>query len=160
MEQIEQIKTWWQRLEGRERNLLMSAGVLSMIVLFYWLVWQPLNQAEFQAQQRMIKQRNDLAYVKSMAHQIVNLRVDDERPRSLNISSVISSSANNYGLNVTRLRPQGETINVRLDDANFNRLLEWLHFLVEEYHISIDTFHLKRSEEPGIVEIQRLQISR
>ena len=160
IQMLQPVQDWWHHLADRERQLLSVAGTAFLIACFYWMVWHPLSVAEESAEVQLIKQRNMLNDVKSTASKIASLRGSGESYHSKNLSSTVSRSSLDYGMQITRMQPRGKRVQVWLEDTSFNQLLEWLAFLVEKHHISIDLLDISRTDVKGVVSVKRLQLSK
>ena len=150
----------WLGLAYRERQFLTVAIVVSVVSIFYWMIWSPLNIAQQESSEQLTKQLNTLSDVKSMGNQIVTLSGQSGQRQSQNLSSIVSRSALEYGISVMRIQPRGERLKLLVEPAPFNKLLAWLAFLVEEQGVSIDVLDISRTEISGVIQVNILQLSR
>ena len=131
------MKTWFLRLEQREQlSLLLLAFALGMYVL-YMLLWSPLDSARDQLTLQNRGVSESLQRVDAMVSEITQLRDSGGgNSKRRNLTSLINQSTGRLQLQVSRLQPnsRGE-IQVRLEGAVFDDLLQWLHEM--EYRESL-----------------------
>jgi general secretion pathway protein M len=149
---MKQLQNWWQSLQKREQQLVLIAGVTLIIAAFYWLLWAPLHQA-YQSQQQQLQQVNLLLQQISAFPQ-----VSAETKMQGSLTDVISSSARSHNIQVSRMQPQNEQMQVMLNDLSFDQLLKWLHELQYQHKISIVQLDLAQADAPGMVRVRRLLV--
>ena len=76
------------------------------------------------------------------------------------ISQAVTSSVSNFNLQIIRLQPQQEDLQVWLQPMPFNSLLRWLDELEKRYAISVKSIEIDKGEASGNVEVKRLQLGR
>ncbi len=151
-----------QHLEGhspREKGMLLVAVAFLFSTGYYVLIWQPLSE-------RIDQQE-------TMLHQLVamNTRLQGAAPDiiaarksgttvSAQVSRVISDSALSRGIAITWMDERGEYIQVRTGAVVFNDLLEWLNELRNKYALDVAQLDVKRAESSGMVNIQKLELTR
>tara|TARA_B100001094_G_C18195698_1_gene810704 strand:+ start:8458 stop:8973 length:516 start_codon:yes stop_codon:yes gene_type:complete len=159
MKALQPLHDKWLGLAYRERQFLSVAIVAFLVSSFYWMIWNPLHVAAEESQVQLTKQLNTLSDVKSMGNQIFTLSGQSGQRQS-NLSSVASRSALEYGVSVVRMQPRGERLQLMLEPIPFNKLLKWLAFLVEKQGVSIDVLDIARTEISGVIQVNKLQLSR
>jgi type II secretory pathway component PulM len=123
------MKEWFADLEQREQASLLVLGVVILLYLFYILAWTPLDnrREELKVQNGAIAESR--GRVDAMVSQLLELRKGGpNQGRQRNLTSEINESTGRFQLPVTRLQPnsRGE-IQVRLENAPFDKVLQWLH---------------------------------
>lgn len=157
---MSQIKTWYAGLQEREQKLVLVMSVLIGIFLFYSLIWQPLNNAVESQQKKVAKQEELLLYVEENIARIQQLKRSGSRKVSGSLSSVVNRSVNRFNVSVSRMQPQGDTLQVWLDEVVFSDLLEWLDHLTLTEGLVIKSVDIGDGDEPGIVRVRRLQLGK
>ena len=99
-------------------------------------------------------------FVKQTANQIAGLRLNGSNT-SFNgsLSAVVNQSAGAFGLEITRMQPQGNKIQIWMDDVPFDALLGYLNELVQVKGLSLDSIDLAESDLAGLVKVRRIQLS-
>jgi general secretion pathway protein M len=157
---VDNIKTWWNGLILREQQLVGACAVVLVIGIFYWGIWTPITDAERDAERALLAQQNTLSYVKQTANKIAGLQQSGgSKGFSGSLSAAVTQSAKNYGLEITRMQPQGNKIQVWMDEVPFDSLLGYLSDLVQKKGLSLENIDLAQSDTPGFVKVRRIQLS-
>ena len=157
----EQLLAWWNGLAYREQQLLGACAVVLVIGIFYWGIWSPLNQAEHDALEDVQKAQRTLTDIKQKANRIIALKKNDTKTTSGgSLSRIISASARAYGLTITRMQPQGNKIQVWMDEVPFEALLSYLDDIVQSKGLILDNLDIAETDTSGIVKVRRIQFSR
>lgn len=156
---VASIKTWWQGLNLRERRLVigLSAGVLA--ILLYGLVWQPLNDNLDSTKKRLASRQALLTWVteNTARYQSAQSSSGTKQIKG-SLSSIVNRTANQQQLTITRMQPQGDSIQVWVDSASFTQLLFWLEQLVNNEGLRVQAIDLTKGENQGEVRVRRLQL--
>ena len=152
---------WWNSLAYREQQLLGVCSVILVIGIFYWGIWSPISNAEYDAQQDVLKEQRDLTAVKQKANRILALKKSGAKTtRGGSLSSIVNSTASAYGLTITRMQPQSNKIQVWMDEVPFDALLGYLDDVVQKKGLSLDNLDIAETDAAGIVKVRRIQFSR
>lgn len=123
------MKEWFSQLNQREQMSLLLLGLALAAYLLYILLWSPLDSQREQLAIQNSVIAESLVRVDAMVSQLLQLRSSGAKPGAKrNLMSVINTSTGRLQLPVSRLQPnsRGE-IQVRLEDAAFDDVLQWLH---------------------------------
>jgi len=150
---IERLLQYLQRLEPRERRMLLF-GALAVLVLIVLGIVLPLQRSVAAAQQRVERKRDDLQWLRSMAPQLAGLR--SSAPPRLNESLVVlvDRTARESGLakSLVGSQPSGDGgLNVRFDQTPFDTLVTWLSQLRERYGVRVDSATIDAGKGGGNV---------
>lgn len=166
-EQMKQYKTralaWWQQREAREQGLLAGLAVVLLIAIIWFLIWQPFQTSVAQLESRVAAQQETLRYVAEGTAQVRQLREAQGRAdqtsavTSSELTSFISEQTSALELEVSRLQPQGESIQVVFNEADFDRLLELLARL-SEHQVEVELMDISETSDAGMVRVRRLQL--
>ncbi|QLE83825.1 MULTISPECIES: type II secretion system protein M [Shewanella] len=158
---MENLKVWWSGLVQREQQMVAACAVVLVIGILYWGVWTPIANAEENAERSLQAQQSTLNYVKQTANKIAGLREAGNRPKaSGSISATVNQAAGAYGLEITRMQPQGDRVQIWMDDVPFEALLNYLNNLVQDKGLSLDSIDLAEADTPGLVRVRRIQLSK
>ena len=161
--QLNNAEQWLvQHLEGRssrEKGMLLAAAGFLFSAGYYVLIWQPLSE-RIEQQKTMLQQLVAMnARLKSAAPEIIAARKSTTTTPA-QVSQIISDSALSRGIAITWMDARGEYIQVRTGAVVFNDLLEWLNELRDEYALGVAQLDVKQAELSGMVNIQRLELTR
>jgi general secretion pathway protein M len=155
------IKQKFGQLTEREQRLVLVSAVAVIIGLFYWLVWSPLNSAIERDEKAVVAQKSLLTWVQKNANLAIQLRaekgVSDGFTGSL--TQLANQTAANGNIAISRMQPQGEELQIWVDQASFNAVLDWLKSL-EESGVRILDLDIAEADEPGQVKIRRLKLGK
>ncbi len=155
------IKAWWQGLNLREQRLVLAMGSASTVFLLYSLVWQPLNDSLAKTEKNLASRQALLTWVEDNTARYQSVKsVGGKQKSSGSLSSIVNRTANQQQLTITRMQPQGETLQVWLDSAPFTQLLFWLEHLANNEGLQVQAIDLTQGENQGEVRVRRLQLSK
>lgn len=158
---MENFKAWWGGLAQREQQMLSIAAIVGVIGILYWGIWTPVANAEEDARRQLQAQQQTLAYVKQTAGKIMSLRQSGGKAAFRgSLSSAVTAAAGKYGLEITRMQPQGDKIQLWMDDVPFDALLGYLNELVQQKGMVLDNLDVAATDTPGLVQVRRVQLSR
>ena len=158
---IDSLQTWWNGTSQREQRLVIACSVLLVIGVIYWGVLQPLNQRAELAQTRIQSEKQLLNWVTNKADEITELRGAGGTAASTQpLNQVVSSSIRRYKIELIRVQPRGEMLQVWIKPVPFNQFVDWLTFLKEKQGVDVEFMDIDRSDRPGVIEINRLQFKR
>lgn len=153
---MKQLKLWWASLQPREQQLVSIAAVFLGIGAFYWLLWQPLHHSRITQQQAAENARAQLIWLQTqlpkLSQQSGNLRT------SASLTEVVSQTSRNFQVQVSRMQPQNEQLQLSLEDIAFDQLLRWLHELQYQHGIRLIQLDIATSDIPGQVRVRRMLI--
>lgn len=159
----ELIQAWWQPLSMRERYLVFACSFMLAIGLIYWGIYQPLVQSREQAQLRLNNEKQLLSWVTNSANSISQLKKQGARANietNQPLNQIISSSATRYNVELIRMQPRDEMLQVWLQPIPFEQLINWLTELRDHYGINVVFLDINRSATSGVVDVNRLQFQR
>ncbi|MGS0677051.1 type II secretion system protein M [Shewanella sp. 0m-4] len=158
---MENFKAWWGGLVLREQQMVAACGVVLVIGILYWGVWTPIANAEAEAERRLEGQQSTLNYVKQTANRIAGLKQSGSSNAFRgSLSAAVNQTASAFGLTITRMQPQGNKIQVWMDEVPFDTLLNYLNELVQKKGLSLESLDLAESDTPGYVNVRRIQLSK
>lgn len=155
--------TWWQSISPRERVLVSGGGIALLIATIYWGGIKPLNDRADLAQNRINNERNLLAWVQKKADTITTLRggaSSGSQSAIRPMNQVIPSSTRQFKIELIRMQPRGEQMQVWVKPLPFNTLVNWLAFLRDSQGINVEFLDLNKTDVEGVVEVNRLQLTR
>lgn len=154
---------WWQSISPRERVLVAGGSVALLVALIYWGGFKPLNDRAALAQNRINAERSLLTWVQKKADTIVTLRGGASSTSQATIrpmNQVIPSSTRQFKIDLIRMQPRGEEMQVWVKPLPFNSLVNWLAYLRDSQGIHAQFLDINKTDVEGMVEVNRLQLSR
>lgn len=155
------MKAWWQSLNIREQRLVASLGFMFAIFLFYSAIWQPLTNGIIEANNKLVKKQELLSWVKENTARYQQAKLSGGKSKSKgSLSSVVNASAKQYKMTITRIQPQGDDIQVWIDNTSFTQLLFWLEHLANNEGLRVKAIDISRGDNVGEAKIRRLHLAR
>ncbi|WP_334019548.1 type II secretion system protein M [Alteromonas sp. S015] len=151
----------YKALTEREQKLVLVSAVLLIIALFYFAVWSPLNAALDKQRQLLDNQQSLLVWVKDSAARAQQLRriSGGKRVFSGSLPQVVNRTTAQHDIAISRMQPQGDELQVWVDQAPFNSVLDWLKTM-ENMGVIILQADIAEADAPGYIKIRRLQLGK
>jgi len=112
-------------MNTREKVILGSGGILSIILISYGWIWLPY-QAELKTlQARKIEYQNDLAWMQQAALQL--------KSSKKNLTTILQQRLQNTA---TITQPDNKTLHLKFEQVDFNSLIKLLADLHQQYNLS------------------------
>ncbi|MEI6893520.1 MAG: type II secretion system protein M [Colwellia sp.] len=155
------MKEWWQNLNSREQRLVMALSLACMVFILYSTIWQPLNNALTEANSKLARSQQLFTWVQeNTALYKQAKRAGGKAKTSGSISSIANRSAKMYNLSITRMQPQGNDLQIWIDNTPFTQLLFWLEYLANNEGLQVKAIDLTRGENAGQVKLRRLHLAK
>ena len=155
MDQLQQVKQWFNSLPSKEQWMVTGTGALIFITLFYLVIWEPLHTGLNTEQQKQQSQKEILLWMQNAAVEVKQLRSsggvtirDKNKPATL----VIEQTVTNAGLkpSVKKIESSGKNgARVTLSEASFNQTMIWLNTLSKHNGIQVISANIERSDKLG-----------
>lgn len=151
----------FQSLTDREQKLVLVSAVVVVIGLFYWLVWSPLTSGIAQQQRLLDNQQQLLVWVEDSAARAKQLRAVSAGSASFrgSLPQAVNTTTNRHNIVISRMQPQGDEMQVWIDQAPFDDLVAWLHAL-EQMGVVIQQADITESGVPGYIKVRRLELGK
>ena len=155
------MKQWWEGLNPREQQLVAVMSVIVVVFLFISLVWQPLNTNIEKSRIKLAKQQELAVWVSENVAQYKQLQKSGGKKSSGgSLSSVVNRTAKQRAIAIARMQPQGDDLQVWIDEVAFNELINWLEHLTTNEGIIIQAADLAVGNVAGTVKVRRLQLGK
>ncbi|CAM4088847.1 MULTISPECIES: type II secretion system protein GspM [Vibrio] len=158
----ESILGYWSGISLREQRMLIIAIGFGLAGLLYWGGFAPLKEKSELAQTRLVRETQLLSWVQKEANEITELRKTSNAPTISNqpLNQVLSTSTRRFNIELIRLQPRDDMVQVWVQPVAFNQLMNWLLFLRQERGVDVAFLDITETEKPGVVEVSRLQFKR
>ena len=155
------MKQWWTQLQEKEQRLVVVMLVMVTFFLFYHLVWSPINKGLTKEAKKLERNQELLAYVQqNTARYKSALKSGGNKAPSGSPLSIVNRVAKSYQININRVQPQGDDIQVWIEQVPFNQLLLWLDDLSQKQGLTIRAIDISEGDEKGLVKVRRLQLGK
>lgn len=160
------LQSWYKTLQPRERVMVVIGVIAIVLAVFYYGIWQPLNNGLADAREQVVTETAQSRWMLGLLHEAQALRASDTsnrvKGRNQSLLTIIDATSRARGLAkaVRRIQPSNNNeATVTLDAAPFNALLNWLHMLKQGYSVDIDSLTVTRGKQPGLIQA-RMKLTR
>ncbi len=154
------MKTWWQQLNIREQRLVLAMSVVISVFVLYGLIWQPLNEKIASTQVKVERQQALLAWVEENTQRYQQTKRNGANNSGASLSSIVNRTSRSNNITITRMQPQGDDLQVWIDEISFNQLLSWLEQLASRENLQVKNIDLSLADQQGVVRVRRLQLGK
>ena len=153
------MKEWYNKLEPRERKILLAGACTLVVAFIYFIVWKPLVKKVDRLQTSTVEQQELIDWMKTTAVEVKQLRAISQPTAAIgqgqSLLGVIDRTANASKLSgmVKRVKPEGDTkARVWLEGAPFNDIIQWIEQLQKRQGIVVVNAIVDKTKEPGKVD--------
>jgi len=158
---ITPLQSRWDSITLREKRMVLICLLFAVIAILYWGILQPLSERSELAKNRIQSEKQLLQWVSDRADTILTLRKQGGVVRTSEpLNQVIVASTREYNVELIRVQPRGEMMQVWVQPLPFTKLVAWIAYLKEQQGVNVEFMDVKRGKQPGMVEVQRLQLKR
>ncbi|HFK7979065.1 TPA: type II secretion system protein GspM [Klebsiella oxytoca] len=154
------LMTLWQQRTRRERHLLLGMGVMLIIGLVYYALWQPWQSRETQWRQTLTREQASLQWMRQQTPLLQQLRQQKSPAAPQEPSTVIMREAARHGIAIVRLQPQGARLGISVQPADFQALMAWLDALGQAGMTTVTLTVAAVAQQPGRVTVTTLVLER
>ena len=151
----------FKALTEREQKLVIASAVMVVVAIFYFAIWSPLNAALDKQETLLNNQQSLLTWVKDSGARAALLRRSSGGKSSLtgSLPQAVNRTTAQHDIAISRMQPQGDELQVWVDQAPFNSVLEWLKAM-ENMGVIILQADIAEADAPGYIKIRRLQLGK
>ncbi len=154
-------QSWWSSISSREQRMVIACSMLLVVGIVYWGILQPISTRAELAQNRIVSEKQLLSWVQNKADEISHLRAQGGQTVSDQpLNQIISSTASRFNIELIRVQPRGEMIQVWVQPLPFSTLVDWIAHLKEQQGVEVAFLDVDKAERAGVVEVKRLQLSK
>jgi general secretion pathway protein M len=160
------MKNWYNTLAPRERTLVFYGSIVSIIILLWILLIDPLMSNHAKLNKVISSQQKTLEKMQSQSIQVKQLQQRDSKPTSSssgNPQQLVERSLQTWRLKpqLERMQSQGSKgVRLSLKNVNADRAIRFLYELEDKYALSITNLVINNDKkETGFADI-RLTVKR
>ena len=152
----------FKALTEREQLLVMVSSIVIVVGIFYFAIWSPLN-SNIEKQRSLISDQQELlSWVQQSANRALQLRQSSQGGQTNfngSLPQAVNQTTARFKIAISRMQPQGQELQVWVDQAPFDSVIDWLNAL-EKMGIVILQVDVTEAEAPGQIKIRRLQLGK
>ena len=149
---------WFDNLSHRDRWIVIVGGIVTVLLLFWALVLDPLALSTENAERRLAAKQNELSALMVIQRKVSRVKTTSGgRPRSTgSLLGVVDRSIRTAGLrdDLKRITPDGKTrVRLWFDNVAFDRFIGLLANLQQQEGIQVDQLSVSRQPTFGYVRV-------
>jgi general secretion pathway protein M len=152
--------TWFYALSEREQKLVSLAGVALIVATFYFALWSPLSNALAQQKILLKNEQSFAAWADDQANRAAKLRQSSTGVSfSGSITQLVNQTTRSKQIQVARMQPVGDNLQISIDEVLFTDLISWLE-VIERSGIIVMQSDITETSNAGYVQVRRLQLGK
>ena len=153
------MKDWWLSRTPQDKTAILITTSVVGLLLIYLFAWLPFNK-QINAKRALVEsQLATLNWMKQSATEIQSLRGrqtgNHNRANNEALLTLVDRTAKQNHLRkyIQRLKPQdNDSVQLWLENAPFDSLIQWLAILNKQYEINLDTISIERQQSSGLID--------
>ncbi|MGI9283639.1 MAG: type II secretion system protein GspM [Endozoicomonas sp.] len=149
-----QLQAKYELMPEKDRKALHLLVAFLLLAAVYLFVWEPVTAWNERQQEEFSHQQSNHEWI---ADNIDQAKMAQKKQKSSgakkDLSSVVSGSARQAELTLSRVQPDRKGLGVWIEDAAYQKLLAWMVALDTRYEVTIQQVKIDRGKEEGRVKV-------
>lgn len=148
------LRNRWNALGTRDRRIASALGAFLGVVLFYLLIWSPVEGGLARSRERLSSVRGQVAVMREQAALVASLRAAPRIEAPTDAASAVQRIAERNGLReqVKRVDADGARgVRVQIEGVSFPALMTLLVDLQRQAGLRVESATIERHATPGAV---------
>ena len=151
------MKEWFADRSPREQLILVSGIGILLLVILWFLVWEPVSRKNSEYQARVEQEQKVLLQLRQLASEANRLGAGSgatSERADQSLLSLTDRTVRAAGLAgaLRRIEPDGDQrVRLWLQQAPFDPMMSWLQTLAGDYGIHVLTANIDLGERTGLV---------
>lgn len=148
-------KQWWDQNSSRDQMAILVLGICFLLFILYMGILKPIQEKRATQLNNNQSALNSLKNVRDMAALWTNRDASlSQNANQGSIVEIVDTSLRAHNLRLSGMQPSGlNDVRLRLDQARFDSLLEWLNEMEVSQGLQIKDLSVVTADEPGIVSV-------
>lgn len=158
---VERFNSWWESISEREQRLVGGAIFFTFVAVIYWGIWQPLSVQLETSENQLQRAQEVLSTTQERATVLLRAGAGGgkEIAQKQNLTQVVNITAQQNGIVFSRIVNRNEQVEVLINNVEFNRFINWLAILSEQYSVSVINTDISKTDAQGYIKVNRLFLS-
>ena len=150
---VETALSRWQTLNRRERRLVGGGALLVGVLLLWFVAFEPAWVGRDRLRDELPLLRSQVAKMESLAEEARRLAEVRGQPKAAAVVRAdLQRSLGAAGLgNLATVDAGTDIIRVKIDQADFDAVLDWLYGVVRDIKLRVVDVTVVRDVQPGLV---------
>ncbi|KPU82848.1 hypothetical protein JI57_03265 [Psychromonas sp. PRT-SC03] len=154
----EKWRIWWATSTSKEQRLVVLLILFLLFSVCYWGVWKPLSTRLDNSEVKLMRTQKTLNWVQENASVLLKtgrVMLPDRVPKS-SLTEVLNRSAKRNGISFSRILTRKDTLEIWINNVEFNNCMDWLTMLKNKYAIEVLNVDINQASVPGYIKVNRL----
>ncbi len=156
------MKAWFMALSERERNLVLIGSFALLVLLLYFYGWKPLQRYKADLARDINATLEDRSFIREAQQQVTALQQAKQSKRVIDTTTSVQILANpllqRYQLNQQGVLVRSEAksrnaVSLKLENANFDALMQFIGDMEQEYNIKASNMMLIPTPTTGLTGV-------
>jgi len=152
---IDKGREWFNDLDNRDQIIFVIGSALSIILLFYFLVYEPVNTKRNELKQQITYNQEDVQWMQQASQKILaNGGANTANSSNQSLLAILDSEFRSAGISesVKAIQPEGKSkAKTRVENIAFDNLLTVMAALEKNKNVLVLKTSLKKSPTTGRV---------
>ncbi|GGX52045.1 type II secretion system protein GspM [Saccharospirillum salsuginis] len=140
-------------LPQRDRRALIVLVISTALLLVWFALIQPVRQWQASANSELEAARDTYQELVAKAPEAMAGGAQNGGGDTASLNTELRRQANRFGLSIQSFEPDGDLLRVRIDEAQYGPVVQWLAAL-ESAGVSTDQVTLEARSEPGLISVR------
>ncbi|MEM8594153.1 MAG: type II secretion system protein M [Pseudomonadota bacterium] len=148
---MNKLTAWYQQLSDRDRKILLASVVSAIVLLFYFLFWNPIMGKAQRTERVLAKEKKNLHWMKENVPQLIRLK--GSQSSSADLSKLANQAAIKNDLAISQYQPKGsKAAQIVFEKVSFNKLLSWMHTMEYQNRLILSKVNITKTKENNVVD--------
>ncbi|WP_281647527.1 type II secretion system protein M [Parendozoicomonas sp. Alg238-R29] len=149
---LDQARDRFQQMPQNDQRAIMALSVFMILVVFWFLIWKPLDDWADREYAELVLERETQSFLAANYNRASEAIKNQSAGPKKDAAVVISNSGRKAGLELTRVQPARQGVSVWLDEAPYQKLLNWLVQLHNREGLEVRQIRVERTDQVGMVK--------
>ena len=147
-------------LVPREQFIIAAGGALTVVFLFYLIIWSPFTTSVQTLKAEVNQQKILLSWMEKNAVELKRLRQAQPKQYNTTKTSLITLVERSLKSgNIATFKPElnqmsAKQVSIKFNKVSFNELINWLNKVRTRYAIQANKINIQATETLGVVTAQ------
>ncbi len=143
----------FDQLSIKDQRAVTWLTVFMAVLLFWLMLWKPLDEWADTEYSALVMERETQEFLAANYQRAREIVQSQKSGPKKDAAAVISTSARQMGLELSRVQPARQGVSVWADALPYQRLLSWLVQLHNREGIEVRQIRIDRTDQEGMVKV-------